>query len=236
MRQGLKFDMFNKLPERVTKEQLELLVEHLRTKGNCLVCTLCKKHFLCGVDENGSPICRGPECGRKGMSLVNYIISSHIHFTINLASHFRRRDKSELISEGLLALTQTVHKAKDKLQDNNIAAYISAHVIYKIRKFIHKQPIIRVPNSSYLRHRQSFKIDKLSISDDIRQYHFELKDQVHEILARIIKTQHEKVIADCMMQGGYNTKDMAEKCGITTARVSQIKNELEMRFIEEWRQ
>lgn len=226
------FVRLSNLPARLTDEKLAAVVQHLRMHGNSTMCVACKACELHGVDTSNVPVCLGIDCQAKDKSTVNFIIETHVGLAISIANRFKHRDKKDLVAVSLLSLTEAVNRYRN-LHDNNISAYVATCIVYGIRKYLQHSPMIRVPNDTYLKTRQTFKINRQAKLAG-RPSKVLLQLEVRNILAKISTTKYKEQIVHCLLKGGYKKGEMAQLCGISNGRVSQIIEEIETEFKRLW--
>lgn len=229
----LDYFRIGNLPARLTDDKLAAVVQFLRDNGNVSICEACKSCALHGIDDFEDPVCLGIHCKVKGESIVNFIIETHVGLAIHIAGKFKHRHKKDIVAVSLLSLTEAVNKYT-KLHDNNISAYATSCIVYGIRRYLKHTPMIRVPNDTYLKTKQTFKINyQAGVIGKRSKVHLQL--EVRNILATVAKTKYKRRIAKYMLKGGYKKQEMAQLCGISKARVSQIIQEIEEDFKELWR-
>jgi len=162
------------------------------------------------------------------------LIESHIDFIISIAIRYDYPDIHELVSEGLLTLTRSVDRfISGDLENTNISGYINVAVHRAIQRFICDDAIIPVKPDAYRKGvrtavRSGFAHITKTTPDATPAV------DVRDALAHVTKTPNQKIVAKCMLDGGYKLKDMAKLCNLSVPRVSQIKRGLTVRFQEVW--
>jgi len=204
---------FSKLPEPLNDDYKKQLVDQLQRTGDCKI-----------VHEG------------RTMTIRNLMIESHICLVRSIAGQFDYPDLQELVSEGLLILTQIIDDFECcKCINDNIGGYIQVVVRKELLKFIRSAALVPVKPDAYANgvrfgKRVSKLLNNVAVAPSTT-----IEVDVRDALAQVTKTKHQRIIGDCMLAGGYKLKDMAELCdGIHVSRVSQIKQKISADFLEVW--
>ena len=202
---------------QLNHEEVFALVNVIKNEGNMGLCGVC--HLL-------SVTC--DQCTEKNRPVVHVLIENYIPLVLSSARKFSTfKSRDDLVGVGLLAVVEAVSRIP-KLKDlTKFDAYVHSCIVFKMKEFVLTDGTIRlkvnrVKGNLHLRHTSP-------ITDYARREHTSTLE-LREILAKVIKTDVEQVIIDCLMQGGFSNNDIAEMCDKSAGRISQIKNDLMARL------
>jgi hypothetical protein len=204
------------LPEEVQ----DGLVGYLRIKGDALVCTECWAIKPCSH--------------RSRVTITRLLIESHVGLVQSIVSKFTYHDLPELLSEGLLILTECVRNYR-ALTDNNISPYINTCVRRGIMRFI-RQNIMQV-TVDYRAYAKGQTITLRSGAADTtidKRGDATLSVDIQDIVEHVVKDNNEKIIAECLIGGGYTSQDMADLCNLSRSRAQAIKADVAFRLGVAW--
>lgn len=204
------------LPEEVQ----DGLVGYLRIKGDALVCTECWAIKPCSH--------------RSRVTITRLLIESHVGLVQSIVSKFTYHDLPELLSEGLLILTECVRNYQ-ALVDNNISPYINTSVRRGIMRFI-RQNIMQI-TVDYRAYADGKGITLRSGAADTvidKRVDTTLSIDIRDIVEYVVKDNNERIIADCLLGGGYTCQDMADLCDISKSRAQTIKADVAHRMRLAW--
>ena len=203
------------------KEVQDGLVGYLRIKGDALVCIKCWATKPCWH--------------RRRVTIIRLLIESHVGLVQSIASKFSYHDPPELLSEGLLILTKCVRNYA-ALEDNNISPYINTSVRRGIMRFVRRNLIqIRVDSRAHVKGKGVVLLSGAAdMAVDVRATS-QLPLEVRDIVATVVRTDNERIIADCLLGGGYTCQDMADLCNISSSRAQVIKTMVEERIATAWK-
>ena len=203
---------FSNIPSALTDEHKSNLVDQLQRTGDCTVA------------HNGQTI-----------TIRNLLIESHIALVRSIAAGYNYHDLPELVSVGLLTLTETIDKFEClKLTNDNVTGYIGVAVRRSIDRFIRKSPIIPVQSDAYQRGVRAGKRVDHSINGTAVTQGPTLAVDVRDALDHVTTTRNQKIIGQCMLDGGYKLKDMADMCGIKPPWASVIREKITTDFRKLW--
>ena len=202
---------FSNLPAPLSESEKSMLVDDLQEFG----------------DEN--MVHHGQQT-----SIRRLLIESHIELVISIAIRYNRNDLHELVSEGLLALTHAVNKfAQRELENRNFSGYVNVTVHRALQRFIRSDAIIPVKPDAYRAGvRTAVRNGFANISKASPDTTPEIA--VKDALDHATKGKNQKIVGQCLLEGGYKLKDMAKLCNVSVPRISQIKKEVVANFTKVW--
>lgn len=195
----------------------DYVCEILNNNENPLSCEVCDEDIF-------SDNCN--KCSFKNRRVKDLLIESHIPLVKHIVKTIcDPRDYDEIISVGLLALTRAVDKLPTLYVDSNISAYFRVFVTREIKQFILTNTVIKVP--AYAHKKYNFLRRTREGGDHPTQvFSSELQVDLDDVLEKIPDTVNDSIVMGCLIKGGYSGKEMAELCHVTTARISQLKQQL----------
>lgn len=181
---------------------------------DAISCVNCNREAIRGYDCDVCPF--------KGRKTKDILIESFIPLVMSIARRFGGENRQEIIGVGLLALTETVVHVPGDIR--SLEAYIRSSVTGKIKNFLVTNTTIRVPPYGSVTHGRLRRTPQLT--GEAATHGEQGLVDLYEILDKIPRNKNEEVILRCMAEGGYSLADMAERCNLSTPRVSQIKQSL----------
>lgn len=195
-----------------TREFIQSVVKIYKENSQTTVCLTCCL-FDCLKPRHSSLSCR------------DYIINAHIRDIVRLSKVFRFSDRSDLIAEALIAITDVITNKKEKLEYDKITSFIRS--------------IARNTMMNYIRCDQTFgpktneRLKRLSCEwlPDIKNGNtVDLLDTINYCS----NTNNQRFIIKCVLEGGWTVQQMADELNISLAYVGRIKSELELEIWIKW--
>jgi len=172
------------------------------------------------------------ECNNKDKTPKQIIIESHIPMVIMIVNRISPTSKmKEVLSAGLLALTEAVEKMPHDVK--SISGYLHVYVVRELKQFILKDGVIIVPHYAppkynWLRHIEYFN-GEIPVPGNQGEV------EVNDLIESVCDTSMHKTILQCLMEGGYTGKDLANRCNVSMGRISQVKSKLLLKLWEVFR-
>lgn len=199
---------------RLQQHQIDVIVDLLKEGENPKICDVCKGELF---DHT---------CPHLGKSIRDVLIESYAILVLDIAKKISTyRKRNDAVSEGMLALTEAVDRLPQDIE--NAGAWIRTYVTLSMRRFLELDSVIHVPqykkSHSFLRGSPSIRLEHVEHGD------CEATDLI-DLLNSIPENDKEETVMQCMIEGGYSLRDMADMCYVTCSRISQIRQNLETRI------
>lgn len=163
---------------------------------------------------------------RGDKSVRDDIIAGHINLAKYLAGR-SRASYQDAVGVALMELVESVDKAGDVLEDDNIQYYLTAKIKRRLAKHAVEDRLIRVPPESRRR-------KKLALHNKVEAYeyvdgHEEVSLEFKEAAKRSASCVKDVVILDLKMQG-YTIEEIAAKMGLSKSKVHRDLEGIKERF------
>ena len=199
---------------QLSQVEMVSLASYVKEHGDSEICQVCQiLNLTCST------------CTLKRKLITHVLIENYIPLTLTLAKKFsNRRNRDELVGVSLLALVEAVSRIPKLDTIENFKAYICSRIMFAVKKFILTDGIIKLKVNSA---KENLGLRIVFPIKDCECHHgARLSLEVREQIEKVIKDNNERVILDCIVKGGYKTADMADMCGKSKGRISQIKGDL----------
>lgn len=149
------------------------------------------------------------------------LIETHMRLGCAIASRYCAigGDSDEMLSAAMLGICDAVNRIP-KLEHTNYTGYITHYIHRHCSDTYRKDRVVPVPNGVIPPVAQAV-FDMGAIDFDIIEF--------YDLLEVTIKTDRERKIVD-LRSVGYVDAEIAEKLGLSKARITQIRTELARRF------
>lgn len=194
-------------PQPLPKDTLERLVEQYRTFGDDIICRKCMR-----------------PCEHLPDTLISHLlVESHLR----LAAHYAGKD-DELQSHLFLSLFELIQKARNKLYDNNLSAFVAKGMRFAIFKYRRTRGLVKVPPSSWKRGKkgpESTNYDPYLLTEDYLPI-VELKDEI----THLIHDEQESNVLTLLLKG-YTQDEVASELKISRQSVVRTLKGLRTRYV-----
>jgi RNA polymerase sigma factor (sigma-70 family) len=197
---------FTDLPESVTHDEMHQLTEALRISGDKVI--------------------------------ADKLIALHIKLACGLAKTFYRRMyqqyTDDIIAVAVLGVVEAVNSAVRTLRDNNITPYIISVVLGRIKNYINRLPIVRVPGDAYRKGHKLTKTEDIDL-DNYTANAGRNKKQSSVVQTAIVNDVVEyisegdtryKTIIQMLLQGHTQT-EVAKTLGVSSQTITDLKHKIE---------
>lgn len=171
-------------------------------------------------------------------SVHEEIIRGHIRLAINVASRYARFSPAkgeEIASEALYGVTYAVKKARAKLVDDNITAWIVSCCHRFAYRFLCRESM--VPRITIWKRKQRGLTTEvkgvvpLPPSNHLPAKYQQTSMEVMELITMSAESDLDREIIDLRSQG-YNDREIAEKLRVSNSYVARKRAEIRERFEE----
>jgi hypothetical protein len=177
-----------------------------------MVCLTCQQ-FDCSRPEHRVIECR------------HFIINAHILDVVNSSKSFKEEKRADLIDEALLMITDVVTNHVEKLDHDTITSFIRAIARRTMLKYLRYDKIVGPKTKEKV-----YVVSYMGIEDRKCGNAVDLIDTVN----KCCKTDRQRFIATCIMEGGWKVQEMADELEISLAYAGRLKSELESKIWSHW--
>jgi len=171
------------------------------------------------------------------LTVANKIIEGHIRLAMQVVGRYltvlqSRGRKDDLVSEAMLAVSEAVHRAVNKLKDNKITPFIVANIHSKLALYIAEDRVVVVPYITLRRKGDIKLIHPVGLSNNIAatkswMHGIELRDIlenccVNPIEKELIRLRAKKLTDD----------EISQSIGMSRPAVVRMRHQIEKRFKE----
>ena len=212
-RQAYSGVKFTNVPSPLTDEEKSELVGRLQLLGNST------------INHNGREI-----------TLRDLLIESHMPLVCKVASEYASTDNDNIAGVALLALIEAVDRLEClKVINDQPTAYIMTCVRRQILTSLNTNHLVPVAPDAYKDgSRFGVRVDSYIMENhqgyDDPCIHVDARD----VMDACVKTETQRIVADSLLMGGYHRSSLAQQCGVTPARIGQVRKHLTNRFVAKW--
>jgi len=177
---------------------------------------------------------------------------SYIKLALRMAARYSRQRPEkgdDYASAALFGIAYALDRAKEKLYDDNLTAWVIVNIRRFIRQFYEKDHLVRVPATTYskakkqgreLRTVTAVVMDEREIDSGNNEKHlskcYKIRSTIaggflalKEMLGLSAKSDRDRIILEKRSQG-YTDAEIGQQLGISTAYVHRLRKEMEDRF------